>query len=62
MVESGSQITAWAPDPGDKLDPKMRLRAANNTFMKCYGFKEVTVRIGRKEYKFRAIKLKVALN
>ena len=45
LVDSGSQITAWPPDPGDKLDPKVRLRAANNTYMKCYGFKDIKIRI-----------------
>ena len=44
LVDSGSQITAWPPDPGDKLDPKVKLRAVNNTHMKCYGFKDVLVR------------------
>ena len=34
LVDSGSQCTAWPPDPGDKEDPSMFLKAVNNTKMK----------------------------
>ena len=59
LVDSGSQVTAWPPDPGDKEDPRLRLKAVNNSRMKCYGFKDIVVKIGRKEYRFKAIKSEV---
>ena len=59
LADSGSQVTAWPPDPGDREDPSLRLRAVNNTHMKCYGFKQIEIRIGRKSYKFKAIKSEV---
>ena len=59
LVDSGSQCSAWPPDPGDQVDPSVQLKAVNNTKMKCYGFKDVVIKIGRKTYKFRAIKSEV---
>ena len=45
LVDSGSQVSAWPPDPGDRVDPSVHLKAVNNTKMKCYGFKEVEIKI-----------------
>ena len=59
LLDSGSQVCAWPPDPGDKPVQSMMLKAANGTKMKCYGLKEVNVRINRKEYKVKAIKTEV---
>ena len=59
LLDSGSQVCAWPPDPGDKPVPSMMLKAANGTRMKCFGQKEVQVRINRKEYKINAIKTEV---
>ena len=60
LWDSGSQITAWPPDPGDKVDTKMSLRAVNGSKLKCYGFKDVSVKINRKSYHIRAIKTDVS--
>ena len=59
LVDSGSQITAWSPDPGDKPIKGRHLRAVNGSKIKCFGTKEVWVKIGRKEYRFTAIKAEV---
>ena len=59
LLDSGSQVTAYPPDPGDKVDPSMSLKAVNGTRLKCYGYKEVSVRINRKKYDIRAIKTDV---
>ena len=60
LVDSGSCVTAWPPDPGDRPDPSRVLRAVNGTKLKCYGTKEVIVKIGRKPFKFTAVKADVA--
>ena len=31
LWDSGSQVTAWPPEPGDKVDPKLTLRAVNGS-------------------------------
>ena len=56
LVDSGSQCCAWPPDPGDKVDPSITLRAVNGTRLKCYGVKEVEIKLGRKAYKMNVIK------
>ena len=59
LLDSGSQCTAFPPDPGDKEDPKLFLRAVNGTRIKCFGYKNIEVKIGRKMYPFLAIKADV---
>ena len=59
LVDSGSQVTAWPPDPGDKVDPSIRLKAVNGSRIDCYGHKEIVIKLGRKAYKFKAIKAKI---
>ena len=43
LIDSGSQVTAIPPDPGDIEDKSVRLRAVNGTVIKTYGYKEETV-------------------
>ena len=59
LVDSGSQVSAFPPDPGDKPDPRLSLKAANGSKIKAFGFKELSVKIGRKPYKFKIIKAEV---
>ena len=59
LVNSGSQITAYPPEPGDQEDPHMCLKAVNGTKIKCFGYKKIEVRIGRKTYGFQAVKAQV---
>ena len=59
LCDSGSQITAWPPDPGDKPLPKTFLKAVNGSRLNCYGYKQVSIQIGRKQYRFQAIKADV---
>ena len=60
LVDSGSAVTAWPPDPGDVPDPSRSLRAVNGSRLKCYGKKEIVVKLGRKQLKFEAIKADVS--
>ena len=46
LCDSGSQITAYPPEPGDKVVPGQVLKAVNGTKIECFGYKN----IGRKEY------------
>ena len=59
LVDSGSAVTAWPPEPGDSVDPAMKLRAVNGTRLNCYGYKDVVIQMGRKQLKFKAIKTDV---
>ena len=59
LIDSGSQVTAFPPEPGDIEDSNVILKAVNGTKIKTFGFKEITVKINRKPYKFRAIKAEV---
>ena len=59
LVDSGSQVTAFPPDPGDIEDKKVVLKAANGTRIKTFGFKDVVIKINRKPYPFRAVKAQV---
>ena len=59
LVDSGSQVTAWPADPGDQVVPSMRLKAVNGSKIDCFGHKDIAIKIGRKEYKFRAIKANI---
>ena len=59
LIDSGSQCTAFPPDPGDREVEDTCLRAVNGTRIKCYGFKNIQIKIGRKTYDFRAIKADV---
>ena len=59
LIDSGSQVTAFPPDPGDIEDKNVVLRAVNGTKIKTYGFKEVSIKINRKTYPFKAIKAQV---
>ena len=35
LLDSGAQVTACPPDPGDVVDPTTTLKAVNNTRLKC---------------------------
>ena len=59
LIDSGSQVTAFPPEPGDIEDSNVILKAVNGTKIKTFGFKDITVKINRKPYKFRAIKAEV---
>ena len=39
LVDSGSQVTAYPPEPGDKEVKNLFLRAVNGSRIKCYGRK-----------------------
>ena len=60
LLDTGSQCTAWPPDPGDKVQPEIKLKAVNGSNIDCYGFKDIVIRLGRKEYRFKAIKANVS--
>ena len=59
LVDSGSQVCALPPDPGDKAAGGVFLKAANGSKIKCYGKTKFSIRIGRKAYEFVAYKADV---
>ena len=56
LVDSGSQVCTFPPEPGDQVDPSMSLRAVNGQKIKCYGTKQVDIKINRKTYSIQVIK------
>ena len=59
LIDSGSECTAFPPDPGDQPVPGKFLKAVNGSKIKCYGLKDISIKIGRKEYNCQAIKADV---
>ena len=59
LVDSGSQVTAFPPEPGDIEDKSVQLRAVNGSKIKTFGHKIISIKIGRKTYPFKAIKAEV---
>ena len=59
LCDSGSQVSAFPPDPGDQPVPGQCLKAANGSRMSCFGYKDITLKIGRKQYDFKIIKAQV---
>ena len=46
LCDSGSQVSAFPPEPGDVPMPDLFLKAANGSRMSCFGHKVMSVRIG----------------
>ena len=59
LVDSGSAVCCFPPDPGDQAVEGSYLKAVNGTQIKCYGQKEFTIKLGRKPFKFKAFKADV---
>ena len=60
LLDSGAQVSACPPDPGDVVDHSVSLKAVNNSKLKCYGYKDMEIQINRKRYPIRAIKTDVS--
>ena len=54
LLDTGSFISAVPKGQNDVLQPEVILKAANNTKIPCYGFKEFELQLGRKQYSIRA--------
>ena len=55
LVDSGSMVTAFPPEPGDNVSEDSFLRAVNGSKIRTYGKKKIVVKIGRKTYDFEAV-------
>ena len=55
LIDSGSQISIVAKEPGDKIDNSFKLVAVNGSRIDTYGVREITVKIGRKAYSMPAV-------
>ena len=62
LVDTGSAITAIKAGPEDVVDPKFALLAANGSLIECCGYKEVSFKIERKNYKMMATIAKIEAN
>ena len=59
LCDSGSMVSAFPPEPGDNPIPGTFLKAANGSRMSCYGYKQISIKIGEKNYPFKIIKAQV---
>ena len=55
LVDTGSQVSVLKPSQGDVLRPDLLLESVDGSRLKCYGKKEHSVRLGRKEYHIQAV-------
>ena len=55
LIDTGSQISITRKGPDDKVDESLKLVAVNGSKICTYGVKEITVKIGRKEYRVQAL-------
>ena len=59
LLDSGSMTSVVKPEPGDRLDPSIRLQAVDGTPFPAFGRREIEIKIGRKLYKISAVIAKV---
>ena len=45
LLDSGSAVTAFPPEPGDVEQPGMTLKATNGSKIKCFGTKQIDIQI-----------------
>ena len=50
LCDSGSMVSAFPPDPGDLPVRNQFLKAANGSRMACFGYKDISIKIGWKPY------------
>ena len=55
LIDSGSMISVTKRKQGDELDSTMRIVAVNGSRINSYGIREVSIKIGRKQYKVDAV-------
>ena len=54
LLDTGSFVTSTPKAEGDVLRPDLALRAANNSAIPCYGYREIELQINRKKYSIQA--------
>ena len=59
LVDSGSMTCVVPPEPGDKVDPSIRLQAVDGSPFPAYGRRDIKVKLGRKVYEITAVIAKV---
>ena len=55
LIDSGAQISATRPRPGDAVDNSVNLVAVNGSSIQTYGEHEISFKINRKTYSVNAI-------
>ena len=59
MIDSGSQCCVWPAKTGDVIDRSVKLQTVDGSPFDCYGRKELTIKINRKQYTISAVVAKV---
>ena len=52
---TGSMCSVTKPSPTDSLRPDLVLESADGSNMPCYGTKDISLRLGRKEYHIKTV-------
>ena len=58
-MDTGNQCCVVPPSPQDAVDPTILLTTVNGGKFDCYGQKQITIKIGQKEYHMKAMIAKV---
>ena len=59
LLDTGSCVSCTSKKPGDVVDPNLRLRSVNGGVIPTFGTEEISIRLGRKEYKIDAVKIDI---
>ena len=59
LLDSGSCVSCIPREDKDVIDPNLRLKAVNGSFIPTYGSQIITIQIGRKTYQIQAIKIDI---
>ena len=59
LIDSGSQCSAFPPEPGDVELKNVHLKAVNGTKIKCYGKSQIAVKMNRKVIHYEVYKADV---
>ena len=59
LLDSGSMCCVAPAEAGDTVDKSLKLQTVDGSPFDCYGKKQLTIKIGRKQYHIQAVKAKV---
>ena len=57
LLDSGSMCCVWPASDSDVINKDIQLQTVDGSPFHCYGKKELSIRINRKEYKIPAVKV-----
>ena len=55
LVDTGSMVSCLKPTEEDVVNPNIKLETVDGSSIRCYGRKDYTIRLGRKEFHINAV-------